>query len=44
MPDASNGIREMLNLPEFKWEEQKISGDIKINDLKLLFERIDEKK
>lgn len=44
MPDASNGIRDMLNLPEFKWEEQKISGDIKINDLKLLFERIDEKK
>lgn len=44
MPNTSVAIRNMLNLPEFKWEEQKISGNIKINDVKLLFERIDDKK
>lgn len=44
MPDSSQIIREMLNLPESKWEEQKINGNIEVKKLKLLFERIDDKK
>ncbi len=44
MPNASAKIKEMLNLKPFVWEEETISGDIKINDLCLLFERIDEKE
>ena len=44
MPDASQKIKDMLSLKEFSWNEETISGDIKINDIKLLFERIDETK
>ena len=43
MTDASLKIKKMLGLKEFKWEEEVISGDIKINELELLYERIDEK-
>lgn len=43
MMDSSLKIKKMLSLDEFKWEEAKISGDIKINDIELLFERIDDK-
>ncbi len=42
LPETSNKIKEMLNLDEFKWMQENISGNIKINDLKLLFNRIDE--
>ena len=41
MPDAADKIKNMLDLDEIKWEEQKITGDKKINNIELLFERID---
>lgn len=43
IPTSTNKIKEILNLDEFKWEECKINGDIKINELSLLFDRIDVK-
>lgn len=43
MPDTSNKIRNMLNLGEFKWSVLDISGDIKINNTDLLFNRIETK-
>lgn len=42
MPETSKKIKEMLSLKEYEWNEEVISGNIKINDLKLLFERIEE--
>lgn len=42
MPTTSEKIKNMLSLKPFAWKEEVISGNIKINDLKLLFERIDE--
>lgn len=44
LPKTSKNIKHMLNLPEFKWEEEKISGDYTISDLQLLHTRIDEKQ
>lgn len=41
MPDASKKIKKMLGLPEYKWQVKDIKGDIKINELELLFERIE---
>lgn len=41
MPLTSEKIKNFLGLKEFIWEEEKIAGDIKINNLELLFERID---
>lgn len=41
IPTSSNKIKEMLNLDEFKWEEYNLKGDIKINNLDLLFARMD---
>lgn len=41
MPQASAKIKNMLGLDEFKWEEEVISGDIVINNLEMLFNRID---
>ena len=43
MPDTSRKIKEMLSLKSYSWMEEVINGDILINDLKLLFERIDDK-
>lgn len=43
LPDASKKIKDMLDLSEFKWEEEKISGDMQVNNLSLLYERIDDK-
>lgn len=43
MPQTSEKIKKMLNLKEFKWEEENIKGNIKIEELELLFSRIDEK-
>lgn len=44
IPDASKKIKEMLSLPEYKWESEKITGDLKVKDISLLFNRIDDKK
>ncbi len=41
MPNTFNKIKDMLNLNEFKWEEELIKGDIKINNINLLFDRIE---
>ena len=43
MPHTSRKIKGMLSLPEFKWEPINLKGDIKINNLELLFNRIDLK-
>lgn len=42
MPSSADKIKDMLSLKPFKWEEDRISGNIKINELQLLFNRIDE--
>ena len=34
----------MLNLSEYKWEEEEIKGDFKIQNLQVLYDRIDESK
>lgn len=44
MPDTARKIQEMLSLPELKWAATNISGDIKLENVQLLFERIDDKK
>ena len=44
LPGASDKIKEMLGLPEYKWGEQTIEGDYKINSIGILYDRIDEKK
>ena len=44
LPHASKKIKEMLDLPEDKWEVTDIKGDYKIQDLQVLYDRIDEKK
>lgn len=42
MPETSSKIKEMLSLKPYEWKEETITGNIKIQDLKLLFNRIDE--
>ena len=42
LPETSKKIKLMLNLNDFKWDEENIKGNIKINNLQLLFNRIDE--
>ena len=44
LPHASKKIKEMLDLPEYKWEVTDIKGDYKIQNLQVLYDRIDEKK
>ena len=44
LPDASLKIKKMLNLPKYKWEEVNLNGNYKIQDLEVLYERLDEKK
>ena len=44
LPNASLKIKQMLNLPEYKWEEVIISDDYKIDNLQVLYNRIDEIK
>ena len=41
MPNTSKKIKKILGLPEFKWEPIMLKDDIKINELELLFNRID---
>ena len=44
IPHASLKIKNMLSLKPYKFEEEVISGDIKIKDLEILYNRIDEIK
>ena len=41
MPSSCDKIKNMLGFKPYKWEEANLSGDIKINNLELLFNRID---
>lgn len=43
LPDASLKIKQMLSLPKYKFEECNISGEYKVNSLKVLYDRIEEK-
>ena len=43
LPNCSLKIKKMLNLPDYKWEEVEIKGDYKIQDLQILYDRIEEK-
>ena len=43
LPNASKKIKDMLKFPEYSWGESSISGDYNINDLQILYNRIDEK-
>ena len=42
LPNASLKIKSMLNLPDYKWEETKIKGNYKVQDLQILYDRIEE--
>ena len=42
LPHASSKIKSMLNLDEYKWEEATISGNYKINNLEIIYNRLDE--
>lgn len=44
LPNASLKIKQMLNLPEYNWEETTIKGNYKIQKLQVLYDRLDEKK
>lgn len=44
LPHASKKIKEMLELPEYQWGVTDIKGDYKIQNLQVLYGRIDEKK
>ena len=43
LPNASKKIKEILNLPKYKWEEETLQGNYKIQNLQMLYNRIDEK-
>lgn len=43
IPNASKRIKNMLGLPEFKWEEETLKGNYTIKDLQVIYNRIDEK-
>ena len=43
LPNASLKIKQMLELPKYKWEESKMSGNYKITNLEVLYDRLDEK-
>ena len=42
MSEGSTRIKKMLNLDEYKWEESKVKGNYKIQELNILYNRIDE--
>lgn len=44
LPNASTKIKRMLNLNPYKWEEEMISGDYKLADVEILYNRLEEKK
>ncbi len=41
LTDSAKKIKKILGLDKFVWKETKISGDIKINNLEILYNRID---
>lgn len=41
IPSSADKIKNMLSLEPFKWEEYKLNGNMKINNIELLFNRID---
>ena len=41
LTDSAKKNKKILGLDKFVWEETKISGDIKINNLEILYNRID---
>ena len=41
IPSSADKIKNMLSLEPFKWEEYKLNGDMKVNNIELLFNRID---
>lgn len=41
LPNASKIIKEMLNIDGLKWEEELIKGEIRLKEVKLLYNRID---
>lgn len=44
LPNAAGKIKAMLNLPDHVWKETTITGDIILNEVSLLFDKIDDKK
>lgn len=44
LPHASKKIKEMLDLPKYQWAVTDIKGDYKIQNLQVLYDKIDEKK
>jgi len=44
LPNASLKIKKMLNLPKYNWKEIRITGDYKVQDLSILYDRLDEKE
>ena len=42
LPNGAEKIRKILSINDFEWKEQVISGDIKIENLQLLYNRIEE--
>ena len=40
LPNASKKIKAMLNLSDFKWSEELISGDYLVNNEQILYERV----
>lgn len=44
MPKAAIKIQKMLKLPKAEWKEVNLTGDYQVNDLNIIFERLDEKK
>lgn len=44
LPKGSKKIKDMLGLEELKWSEEVPSGEYKIKDLDILYNRIDEVK
>ncbi len=43
IPDTTDRMKSLLGIKENGWNEVTLSGDIKLNDIGLLFERIETK-
>ena len=41
IPSSADKIKNMLGLKPFKWEEYQLDSDLKIKNLELLFNRIE---
>ena len=44
LPKASAKIKTMLGLPKAEWKEANLSGDYQINNLRIIYDRLKEKK